>query len=95
MKSTVKFIFFILFSFIILNCKTHKDETLDKALFAYIAGCYGGSISACRSACVPQCGVASETDPINNTLYPCVSNCHTNCSSSCDTSTILLYLSNK
>jgi hypothetical protein len=82
----MKYIFFIsiIFFFIFnVNCKTHKDETKDKAILAFALDCKGGSAVACYSSCNERCGIDSSAS-LNSTTNLCVDSCQSSCSSSCN-----------
>ncbi len=94
MNRFVKFLFILFIPFLLINCPTHKDNTLRNGLAAYMLSCTGGSVSACNSSCTSYCGVPDGA-VVTSDKVSCVNTCQASCSSNCNLSTtLLLFLAN-
>ncbi|MBP9889467.1 MAG: hypothetical protein KBF93_24435 [Leptospiraceae bacterium] len=94
MNRFVKFLFILFIPVLLINCPTHKDNTLRNGLASYMLNCTGGSVSACNSGCNNYCGVP-DGNPVKSENVNCITTCQSSCASNCNISTtLLLYLAN-
>lgn len=94
MNRFVKFLFILIIPIFLINCPTHKDNTLRNGLTAFYLNCTGGSVSACNSSCNGSCG-APDGAVVTSDKVSCINSCQANCSSNCNLgTTLLLYLAN-